>query len=268
MRGYQIALVAAASALVAVAGTLVATGYVHFGKPGHGSRAAVSVTPVPGGVPTGARDVAATLEADPALAKRYAERQVGNCLENAWGNLGYTDMFDSYRGKGIVEFSTGTLANPTGNYASMTVIDVHVYTDGRVKGIAAGSGGGPPPAGSNNASLDYWGCPPDGRAASGVPLPVTRPRPPGLQQDGPLDAGCKLTGTRGYTSFQGVVTLYNPGSSAQSVSSFLLQWGSNGVLLSQEPISGSWSVPPGQDITLTFQAPAAATSCQFGGFNP
>ena len=94
------------------------------------------------------------------------------------------------------------------------------------------------------------------------------PRPPGLQKDGPLDVGCKLRGTPGYTSYQGVITLYNPGSAAQSVSSFVLQWGSNGVLLSQQMANGTWNVSPGQDITLAVDAPPSATSCEFGGFNP
>lgn len=276
MRGYQVVLIAGATAVVAVAGTLVATGYVHFGKQAQAiqtsSRATGSPSPSamatirPAVVSSVAPGVAA-LETNPVLAKQYAERAVGNCLESAWGNAGYTSMFDSYLGNGVVEFRTGTPVDPTGNDATVTLIEVHVYTNGKVIGMGTGGAtGGPPPPGKDNAALAYWGCRPSKRAATGVPQAV--PRPPGLQKDGPLDVGCKLRGTPGYTSYQGVITLYNPGSVAQSVSSFLLQWGSNGVLLSQQMANGSWSVLPSQDITLTVGAPPSATSCEFGGFNP
>jgi hypothetical protein len=278
VRGYQVVLIACATALAAIAGTLVVTGYVHFGKQAQttgrqlSSNATVSHSPsaMPTITPSTVSSVTsgtATLETDPALAKQYAEKAVGNCLESAWGNQGYTSMFDSYLGHGVVEFRTGTPENPTGDYADVTLIDVHVYANGQVKGMGPGGGaGGPPPSGHLNAALAYWGCRPSKGAATGVPQPM--PTPPGLQKDGPLEVGCQLRGTPGYTSYQGVITLYNPGSAAESVSSFLLQWGSNGVLLSQQMANGSWNVPPGQDITLTAVAPPAATSCEFGGFNP
>jgi hypothetical protein len=277
MRGYQIVLIAGATAVVAIAGTLVATGYVHFGKSAQatssrasGSPAASSrPSPITTSTPATVSSVSpgsAALETNPTLAKQYAEKAVGNCLEGAWGNAGYTSMFDSYLGHGVVEFRTGTAANPTGDAANVTLIYVHVYTSGQVVGMGPGGAtGGPPPPEKDNVALAYWGCPPSKRSASGIPQPVARP--PGLQRDGPLDVGCKLRGTPGYTSYQGVITLYNPGSVPQSVSSFLLQWGSNGVLLSQQMANGSWSVPPGQDITLSVGAPPSANSCQFGGFN-
>lgn len=262
--------------MVAIAGTLVATGYVQFGKQAQATGVQASsraISPSPSATatlhPVVVSSVApnvAALETNPTLAKQYAEKAVGNCLESAWGNAGYTNMFDSYLGNGVVEFRTGTLASPTGDGANVTLIEVHVYADGKVKGMGTGGAtGAPPPPGKDNAALAYWGCRPSKRAATGVPQAA--PRPPGLQKDGPLDVGCKLHGTPGYTSYQGVITLYNPGSVSQSVSSFVLQWGSNGVLLSQQMAQGSWNVLPGQDITLTVGAPASATSCEFGGFN-
>jgi hypothetical protein len=277
MRGFQVVLVASATAVVAIAGTLVATGYVHFGKqaPAAGAQASgrATASPSPSAIATlrpatvsSVTPGTTAMETNPTLAKQYAEKAVGNCLESAWGNAGYTNMFDSYLGNGVVEFRTGTQANPTGDDANVTLIEVDVYTGGKVKGMGTGGAtGGPPPPGKDNAALAYWGCRPSKRAATGVPQAA--PRPPGLQKDGPLDVGCKLRGTPGYTSFQGVITLYNPGNVSQSVSSFLVQWASNGVLLSQQMADGSWSVSPGQAITLTVGAPPAANSCEFGGFN-
>ena len=278
MRGYQIVRIAGVTAVVTVAGTLVATGYVHFGKQAPAADVQVSgsatVSPSPSVIATirpatvsSAAPGTAALETNPALAEQYAEKAVGNCLESAWGNAGYNNVFASYVAKGVVEFGTGTAANPTGDEANLTMIDVHVYTDGKVKGMGTGGAtGGPPPPGKDNGALAFWGCRPSKRAASGVPQSL--PKPPGLQKDGPLDVGCKLQGTPGYSSYQGVITLYNPAAVSQSVSAFLLQWGSNGVLLSQQMANGPWNVPPGQDITLTVGAPPSATSCEFGGFNP
>jgi hypothetical protein len=205
----------------------------------------------------------AALETNPALAKQFAENAVGDCLENAWTGAGYSDMFDSYAGPGVVEFRTGTAAAPTGDYADDTLIDVHVYTNGTVVGIPGGTGGGPPPSTDDNGALDHWGCAP-GHSA-GQPRQA---RPAGLTQDGPLDVGCKMTGTPGYTSYGGVVTMWNPGSSPQSVSEFAINWGSNGILLSQEPVEASAQIAPGTAYTETVPAPASATSCAFAGWNP
>lgn len=93
-------------------------------------------------------------------------------------------------------------------------------------------------------------------------------RPPGLQRDAALDVGCKLRGTPGYSSFEGAVTLYNPGPTNQSVSLIAVNWGANGVLLSQQSYSGNWNVLPHESTTLTTQAPASATSCDIAGWNP
>jgi hypothetical protein len=203
------------------------------------------------------------LETNPTLAKRYAENAVGNCLENAWTGAGYSNVFDSYVSPGMVEFRTGTPAAPTGDYADDTLIDVHVYTNGTVAGIPGGVAGGPPPAADDDAALRHWGCTP-GRPA-GQPRQT---RPAGLTQDGPLDVGCKMTGTAGYSSYSGVVTLWNPGSSPQSLSEFAIDWGSNGVLLSQEPADVSADIAPGTAYSETVSAPASATSCVLAGWNP
>ena len=205
----------------------------------------------------------AALETNPTLAKHFAENTVGDCLENAWTGAGYSNVFDSYVGPGVVEFRTGTPAAPTGDYADATLIDVHVYTNGTVVGIPGGVAGGPPPAADDNAALDHWGCAPAHPA--GQPRQT---RPADLTQDGPLDVGCKMTGTRGYTSYGGVVSIWNPGSSPQSVSGFMIDWGSNGVLLSQDPVEVSAEIAPGTAYTETVSAPASATSCVFAGWNP
>jgi hypothetical protein len=65
-----------------------------------------------------------------------------------------------------------------------------------------------------------------------------------------------------------VVTIWNPGSSLQSVSEFAIDWGSNGVLLSQDPVEASAEIAPGTAYTETVSAPASATSCAFAGWNP
>jgi hypothetical protein len=271
MRGYQIVLIAAGAALAAMSATLVVTGYVHVGKPGHDAHHLIagSTAPAPRPSPVNASRAPATLETNPALAMRYAENAVGSCLQNAWGNAGYTNVFDSYRASGVVEFSTGTLASPTGNYGDATLIDVHVYTDRKVTGMAGGGAGGPPPTGVDNGALNHWRCLPSKDTPSGPHAqPSAAARPPGLQTDGPLDVGCKLHGQPGYTSFQATVTLFNPGANAQNVSSFVVEWGSNGVLLSQNTISGPWSVPAQNKITLTIPGPPpSATSCVFAGWN-
>jgi hypothetical protein len=93
-------------------------------------------------------------------------------------------------------------------------------------------------------------------------------QPSGLKADGPLDVGCKMTGTPGYTSYGAVVTLWNPGSSPQSLSEFMIDWGSNGVLLSQDPVTVSAEIAPGTADSETVSAPASATSCVFAGWNP
>jgi hypothetical protein len=284
VRRYQVVLIAGATALLAIAGTLIAIQNLHLGQgtrggSAHNTRiaatsrpsAASTGKPVSTGSPVEIRSAApgfATPETNPALAEQYAEKAVGNCLESAWGNANYTNFFVSYLGDGEVEFGTGTAASPTGNYASLTLIDVRVYTGGAVDGMASNVAGGPPPSGKGNAPLAYWGCRPSKSAASGVPQPFSRPKPPGLDKDGPLDVGCKLNGAPGYTSYHAVITFYNPGTAAQSVSSFLLQFGSNGILLSQQIEDGDWNVLRREDIVLAVDAPASANSCKFGGFNP
>jgi hypothetical protein len=92
-------------------------------------------------------------------------------------------------------------------------------------------------------------------------------QPAGLKQDGPLDVGCKMTGTPVYASYGAVVTLWNPGSSPQSLSEFMIDWGSNGVLLSQDPVTASADITPGTAYSETVSAPASATSCVFAGWN-
>jgi hypothetical protein len=103
-------------------------------------------------------DNAVRIETSPTVAERYGESAVGNCLQNVWANAGYENIFDAYSGNGIVEFSTGTRADPTGNYAADTVIDLRVYTNRTVIGVV--SAGADQPAKPSNSALEHWGCPP------------------------------------------------------------------------------------------------------------
>src|ERR1035438_5274572 len=126
MRWYKIILMVAATALAAMGATLAVTGYLHFGRPGHSGQpvTARSATSAPSPSHINASQAAKTLETNPTRAKLYAENAVGPCLQQAWGNAGYQNVFDQYVGHGIVEFRTGTSANPTGNLGEATLIDV------------------------------------------------------------------------------------------------------------------------------------------------
>jgi hypothetical protein len=270
MRRLHVGLVVSAAALIAAAGLLLVTGYVHFGKPARvvpvAGSAARSPRPASDSASPAAAAAAAALETDPAAAKRYAEAAVGDCLEGAWGNAGYVNLFDTYQGHGVVEFSTGTANAPTGDYADDTLIDVHVYTNGTVAGMPGGSAGGPPPAALDNAALSYWGCLPNaGKADGGSGPPSPAVTPAGLEHDGALDISCHLTGTAGYTSYQAVITLYNPGTQPVEVSQLGAEWGSNGVLMSQASSATDLVLRPGQLTTQYLgPAPPAATSCVAG----
>lgn len=265
MRGYKIVLMVAATALAAVGATLAVTGYLHFGRPGHSGQSVIarSTASAPSPSHINASQAAEKLETNPTLAKVYAENAVGHCLQQAWGNAGYQNVFDQYVGHGMVEFRTGTPANPTGSFGEATLIDVLVYTDGKVAGMAGGGAGQAQQV--SNAALDYWGC----RPFKDHPrAPAAEASPAGLQADGALDVGCKLRGTPGYTSFQGEVTLYDPGNSGQSVSLIAINWGSNGILLSEQTYRGDWIVGPHQSLKEYVSAPGSATSCDFAGWNP
>ena len=159
-RGQMIA-VSAVTALAAAAGTLAVTGYV-LGRPG---QAATTAPRSPASAPVSPGTAGTALETNPALAKQYAQAAVGDCLQGAWGNKGYTTLFDAYEGHGVVEFSTGTAAAPTGDYAEDTLIEVRVYTNRSVTGLPPSSAGGPPPASLDNSALSHWGCRPGAGAA-------------------------------------------------------------------------------------------------------
>ena len=154
MRRGQLTVVMAVMAL-AVAGTLAVAGYRHFGRPGP----AVATAPrSSAGAPVPAGQAGPAVETNPVLAKRYAQAAVGACLAGAWRSRGYANLFHAYEGHGIVEFSTGTPAAPTGDYAGDTLIEVHVYANRSVTGMPPGSAGGPPPAALDNSALSHWGC--------------------------------------------------------------------------------------------------------------
>jgi hypothetical protein len=219
------------------------------------SRHAVPASP-------GARRVTSTaLEINPTLAKRYAEDAVGSCLQNAWANAGYPSVFDAYLGRGAVEFRTGTPANPTGNEADTTLIDVHVYADGKVAGMPpAGAGGSPPPSKPDNETLAYWGCSP-----GHTTVPTRRTPPPGLLPDGALRTGCTLTYSSGVPA-GATVTLYNPGTAPVSVSGVGIRWVSNGILVRQDSISYQGVIGPGRitEIPVSLNGAISATTCGAG----
>jgi serine/threonine protein kinase len=152
--------VAAAVVVLLAAGGLAAAKYVHFGKPGSGgqpvagasSPAASAGSSTPGRSSTAAprpspitSKAAKPLVTSPTKAQLFAENAVGPCLQTAWANAGYPNVFDQYTGNGVDQFSTGTLSDPTGNTAERTLISVRVYANGSV---------------SDNPALDYWGCHP------------------------------------------------------------------------------------------------------------
>jgi hypothetical protein len=114
-----------------------------------------------------AKRAAASPETDPTRAKLYAENAVGSCLQQAWANIGYPNVFDQYAGKGIVQFSMGTAANPTGSTEATTLVSVHVFENGTI---------------SDNSALDHWGCKPfkyHPRGGNGH-VPAESATPPGL----------------------------------------------------------------------------------------
>jgi hypothetical protein len=200
------------------------------------------------------------LETDPVLAKRYAENAVGSCLQNAWGNAGYPNVFDSYVSAGVVEFRTGTSDAPTGDYADDTLIDVYVYTNGTVVGMPGGAAGGPPPATDDNAALDYWGCSPGHPTAPPRQIP-----PPGLLHDGALRTGCVLTYSSG-VPVGATITLYNPGSAPVSVNGVGVEFVSNGILVSEDSLSYQAILDPGRiaNVPVTLNGAISATSCGAG----
>jgi hypothetical protein len=135
----------------------------------------------------------------------------------------------------------------------------------------SGSGAAPqttapgPPSHSAAAPQTTAPGPPSHSAAAPQ---TTAPEPPGLTQEGPLDVGCKLTGTRGYTSFTATVTLWNQGGAPQSVSEVEIYWASNGILLSSDVTAVGAEVEPGTGYTGYMSPPMSATSCTVQGWNP
>ncbi len=208
-------------------------------------------------------DERGTPQTNPLLAKKYAEQSVGNCLEIVWSNYGNATMFDSYLGNGVVQFSTGTSASPTGNFAEDTLIDVRVDADGSVTGIPAG-GAGAPPAGPTDSDLDYWGCHPGNQ----TPMHPTQRPPAHLQAAGVLRVGCTVT-YNDYSEADGAaVTMYNPTGSPVTVNDFGIEWGSNGILLSESgPITYGTTIYPGEVArSWVSGAPVSAHSCFIAGW--
>jgi len=102
--------------------------------------------------------------------------------------------------------------------------------------------------------------------ANGTASQPSTPRPPGLDNVGSLDVGCKLNGPN---ATQATITLYDPGSNLQSVSSVGVYWISNGIEAGQQLFHGSWNVPPHSDVNLYASGDFRSnTSCQIAGWNP
>ncbi|MGO9077962.1 MAG: hypothetical protein ACLQDY_02820 [Streptosporangiaceae bacterium] len=248
------------AALILSAGVLTAYSLRHHPPASNGpSHPAVAASPSASSPhPINASKAASTLEMDPTLALRYAENGVGGCLQQAWDNAGYANMFDEYAGSGVVQFSTGTQQDPTGSTQARTLISVTVHQNGTL---------------SANAALEHWGCQPYRfRPRGGVTAPSapTMPRPPGLDKSGPLDVGCA---TQGNTA---TVTFYNPGSSTQTVGSFTLDWEfynsdpDNGTPQGEDTYSGRWPVSSTNIATVTLSVPAMLSgdsSCAVAGWS-
>jgi hypothetical protein len=248
---WPVAIVLAA-AILAAGGVLAAR---ELRPPGRDSAPGGESTSAAAPSPARAAGTAAAPETNPTLAKLYAENAVGSCLEGAWGNAGYANMFDQYAGNGVVRFSTGTRAAPTGSAQARTLISLRVYANRSV---------------SDNAALDHWGCTPFTGTPVNSPPPFTPSAPPGLHSDGPLDVGtCQMLGTPGYTSYRAEITIWNPASDPVHMSAFAIQWGSNGILLSEQTYTLDQDIPSQISYTLTASpAPGSATSCVFAGWNP
>ena len=93
----------------------------------------------------------------------------------------------------------------------------------------------------------------------------TQAVPSGLQQDGALETGCKLTYASGVPD-GATITLYNPGSTSVSVTQVGVQWISNGTLVSTNSTSYSATIAPAQFVTvpLTLETAISATACAAG----
>lgn len=92
--------------------------------------------------------------------------------------------------------------------------------------------------------------------------------PPGLKRVGALLVGCQLRHNDSGQPDAAVVTFYN-GSAGQLVqlNRYGIDWGSNGVLLSENAFSAGASIPPGQDYTETVTGPPlSATPCLVAGW--
>jgi hypothetical protein len=94
---------------------------------------------------------------------------------------------------------------------------------------------------------------------------ATQTVPTGLQQDGALETGCKLTYASGVPD-GATITLYNPGSTSVSVSQVGVQWISNGIVASTNSTPYSATITSGQVITvpLTLETAISAAACAAG----
>lgn len=209
--------------------------------------------PTPGASVVNAGRAAASLETDPMWAKLYAENAVGNCLQQAWGNAGYPNVFDQYAGSGVVQFSTGTAGDPTGSAEAGTLISVYVYENGTI---------------SDNSALDHWGCKPfkyHPREGNGQ-VPADGATPSGLAKDGSLDSGCRLTFTEGIPTGATLI-LFNPGLGPVTVHRVGIEQISNHILMNQSVVSSNaFTLNSGATTTIpvTFNGASSATSCQTG----
>lgn len=83
-----------------------------------------------------------------------------------------------------------------------------------------------------------------------------------MTADGPLDLGCTVTGT------SAAVALWNPGSSAQPVAAFAVNFNGGGTLIAENQFNVTVNVAPGTARTVTVPAPAGSTTCGFAWWNP
>lgn len=96
----------------------------------------------------------------------------------------------------------------------------------------------------------------------------TSREPSGLTQEGPLDVGCQVTGSPGTSSFTATITLWNKGSTPQSVSDAEIYWTSHGVMVYDDMPTVGTEVEPGTGYTGYMSPPLFANGCTVEGWNP
>jgi hypothetical protein len=192
-----------------------------------------------------------------------AQMAVGACLQDAWSAAGYNQAFSAYEGSGVVEFGTGTQASPTGSYAAETLIDVDVYANGKVTGLASEGAG--ELATATNAGLAHWGCNPN---HPGPPTANPSAAPSTSQASGVQFTCTPIQEAGGPVAS---VTVYNPGPGPYPLSGIMVEWFINGQYVATDGGSVSEAASPiaaGQSTIFDFNGPANGSTCKASPIAP